>query len=261
MFAFLKRLFSPARLSVEAASFSACGPVRKDNQDHLMVRRKRLTFCVADGMGGGEGGAEASRIVCDELSSTVARYEDFGERVRACADAIRTANAAIRAHAAKAGYRQMGTTVALLALDGEDGRLGVVGHVGDSRVYRFRQGELTRLTHDHTLVGEFNRNPAARKLAGDLAARTSALAHVLTRAVGIEREVQPEWRKLDVRSGDVYLLCSDGVYNMVSDEQMREVLSVGGAARESVARIAGLVESAGATDNYSLIVVKTEGVR
>ena len=261
MFGFLKRLFRRSPLVVETASLSACGPVRSENQDHIMVRRKRLTFCVADGMGGGEGGAKASEIVCSDLAATVSRFQDFGERVRACAEAIRAANAHIRDFAKQAGYRQMATTVALLALDGSEGRVGVVGHVGDSRVYRYRDGQLTQLTHDHTMVGELSRSATGRKMASDLVTRANPLSHVLTRAVGIEREVQPEWRKIDITPGDIYLICSDGVYDMVADEGLRAALEEGGAAREIVARIEARVVAAGAADNYSLVVVRTEAVK
>ncbi len=253
-------LFPFCRPPVESASFSARGLVRRENQDRLMVRRARPTFCVADGMGGGEGGAEASRIVCSELSATVARHRNFGPRVRACADAVRTANARIRAFAERAGYRQMATTVALLALDAEDPSIGVVGHVGDSRVYRFRDGGLTCLTHDHTMAGELSRTAVTRAMADEIGCRRHPLAHVLTRAVGVGREVHPEWRKIDVRPGDRYLVCSDGVYDMVPDDALRAAFAAGGAPREVVRRVSREVVAAGAHDNYSLVVVDIRAV-
>ena len=98
-----------------------------------------------------------------------------------------------------------------------------------------------------------------RSLASEFGARTGALSHVLTRAVGIEEEVQPDWRKLDVHPGDVCMICSDGVYDMVPDEGIRAAIAAGGTAAEIAARIERLVLAEGAADNFTAIVVKIGG--
>ena len=134
---FLSRLFSSVRRRriLDVASLSACGLVRADNQDHFLVNRGRAFFCVADGMGGGEGGAEASDIVCRCIGKAVACRTPFPERVHRAAEAIRTANREIRAYAQKAGYRQMATTVTVFAVDERaKDPSAVIGYVGDSRV-------------------------------------------------------------------------------------------------------------------------------
>lgn len=261
LFKWIRNRLSRPACPLSAASLSERGLVRRDNQDHLFVRRTARSYCVADGMGGGEGGAEASRIVCSELASAVAASKDFADRVRGVAEAIHASNAKIREYAASAGYRQMATTVTVFLVDPEGGRVGVIGHVGDSRVYRFRKGSLVRLTHDHTIAGELGRSPAANALAGDMGGRRHVIAHVLTRAVGIEPEVQPDWRRIDIKPGDVFLLCSDGVYDMAMESGIEAAMAAGGSPRDIVRRIAADVVAAGAEDNYSMIVVKAEEAR
>jgi serine/threonine protein phosphatase PrpC len=259
LFKWIRRRFSRPSLHMSAASLSERGLVRRDNQDHIFVRRSARSYCVADGMGGGEGGAEASRIVCSALSSAVADNHDFAERVRGVAEAIHASNTKIREFAASAGYRQMATTVTIFLVDPGNCRSGVVGHVGDSRVYRFRKGSLVRLTHDHTLAGELERSAVANALAGDLGGRRHVIAHMLTRAVGLEKEVQPDWRKIDIKSGDWFLLCSDGVYDMVPDSKLEAAIAAGGMPHEVVRRIADEVVAAGAEDNYSMVIIRAGG--
>ncbi len=224
-----------------------------------MEDRRRLAFCVADGVGGGNGGAAASRIVCAELLSAVVRSVHFNERVRACKEAIRKANARILRYAERAGFRCMATTFAFLALDPDDTRRGIVGHAGDSRVYRFRDGEMSALTDDHTMAEELGKRAERGGFTGGNPACRHPLAHMLTRAVGSERDVCPEWREIDVRPGDAFLVCSDGVHGMISAERLRAAFLEGGAARKIASRIARDVGAAGAQDNYSLIVIKTRG--
>ncbi len=264
MLAFLKRLLDrrPAmRQRLDVATVSACGLVRPDNQDHFLVDDEHAFFCVADGMGGGEGGALASDIACRCLGDAAGRSSSFLARVQRVSEAIRTANAEIRNHARQAGYRQMATTVTALTIDPTDMTSAVIASVGDSRVYRFRGGALTQLTHDHTLAGELNRRGAMRGYAAGLDARVGSLSHVLTRAVGIEEDVQPDWRSIDVQEDDWYLLCSDGVYDMVSDEALSAAFAAGGSAADMAARLEGRVVAEGATDNYTLVVVRIGGAQ
>ena len=117
------------RFKVDVAFTSERGFVRKENQDHVIVDQKALVFCVADGMGGGEAGGEASDIVCRNVDSVLHDYAGFADRVRLVDEAIRRADGDIRSVAASAGYRQMGSTVAVLVSDGRR-ILGVVS-LGD----------------------------------------------------------------------------------------------------------------------------------
>ena len=190
------------RFKVDVASASECGLVRKDNQDHLVADPKTLVFCVADGMGGGEAGGEASDIICRSIGSALREHVGFADRVRLVDDAICRADGEIKAIAASAGYRQMGSTVAVLISDGK--RIAAVGNVGDSRVYRLRGGKLQQLTRDHTLTEAIlaNRPPQGVRPLADI--RALALSHVLTRAVGVGQDrLKVDWRKFDVKDGDV----------------------------------------------------------
>lgn len=264
MFAWVRKLVGLKRRHghhLEVAARSACGPVRSENQDHYLVNCARSFFCVADGMGGGEGGAKASEIVCETLGRAISRRASLPDLLKRAAEAIRRANAGIREYAHAAGYRQMATTVTVMAVATGRKPFGVIGYVGDSRVYRFRAGGVEQLTHDHTLAGELSRRGSMRGLVADLGGRVGALSHVLTRAVGIENEVQTDWKRIDLDVGDAYLLCSDGVYDMVPDDELGRIFGAGGSADEIAARLEEKILAAGARDNYTLIVIKVGGYR
>ena len=256
------KLFRRRRVRIDSAALSDRGLVRAENQDHVLVNRGRRFYCVADGMGGGDGGAKASEIVCRCLRAAVARRTDFAERLDRVRAALAQANADIRAYAARAGFtRQMASTAALLALDPGTCRQAVVGFIGDSRVYRLRDGGLVQLTRDHTIVRELNLQTAGRAVAAGLRDRSLAISHMLTRALGVQEEAVPEWGRIDVRRDDVFLVCSDGLYDAASEADIRGALAAGGAAKEIAARLARLAVAGGAGDNYSLVVVKIGGRR
>lgn len=235
---------------------SDCGLVRPENQDHLLVNRRALVFCVADGMGGGQGGSEASAAVCRCLADALRRRIGFGACARRVDAAIHQADQEVRAYATKAGFSQMGSTATVLAVDGESGRRAIVGNVGDGRVYRLRDGELRQLTNDHTVSSEMHRTVMPSSVRPFFDLRAAALSHVLTRAVGAGSRV--EWRKVDVREGDVFLVCSDGVHGVVPPVSLRGALSCG-RAKEAVSRLRALVLGGGAPDNFSAIVVRIGG--
>ncbi|MBQ6137478.1 MAG: serine/threonine-protein phosphatase [Kiritimatiellae bacterium] len=242
--------------TIESASLSDRGLVRADNQDHVVAYRGRASFCVADGMGGGEGGAKASELVCRHFVKAVVARRGFADRIRRVAEAIDRANADIRDFADGAGYRQMGSTVAALVLDEGASFQAIVAHVGDSRVYRYRAGVLEQLTRDHTMASELTRRACGATAAAALAGRTSVLSHVLTRAIGIEDTVKVDWRRVDFRAGDQFLVCSDGVYDMIDHDGIRKAFAQGGRPRDVVERLAAGVVRGGAADNYSIVVLR-----
>ena len=247
------------KFRVDVAYTSERGLVRKENQDHVIADPKALVFCVADGMGGGDAGGEASEIICRNVDSVLHDYASFADRVRLVDDAIRRADGDIRSVAASAGYRQMGSTAAVLVSDGR--RIAAIGNVGDSRVYRLRAGRLQQITKDHTLAEELAQH-SSRSARPVSDVHALALSHVLTRAVGVGLEpIKVDWHKVDVVEGDVLLLCSDGVHGFVPHPVLARALLAGGSAREIVDRIAALVVESGARDNYSAIVVKIGGAK
>ncbi len=264
MIGFLKKLCRHGtcrKVAYDVAVKSARGMVRPDNQDSLLSSPERSLFCVADGMGGGQGGAEASKIACRCLDESVKAGAHFADRVKAAAESIRSANEKIQEYAKKARYSKMATTVAILALDDEMDHGGIIAYVGDSRVYRKRSGELRALTHDHTLAGELSRRPSMHSMIARMGWRENQLSHVLTRAVGIEPEVQPDWRRIEVKNEDVYLICSDGVYDMVDDGSLSEVLSPGRSSEEMALELERRILDAGAADNYTMIILRIKEVK
>ena len=239
-------------------SLSEKGPVRKENQDHFHVSSDRRLFCVADGMGGGEGGAKASEIACSAVACGDDGARDFTSRISRISRSIIKANSDIRIYARQAGYRQMATTVTVLAFD-EKAQCAVIGYVGDSRVYRYRNGKLSQLTHDHTLAGELGRRTIPQSLLERFSAGADRLSHILTRAVGIEADIQTEWRKVDVQDGDMFLVCTDGVYDMAGEDGMAAAFATsGGVCKTAAEALADAIVAAGAMDNYTMIVVKAE---
>ena len=243
---------------VACVTASETGLVRKDNQDSLFVDAARTVFCVADGMGGGSEGATASRFVCEEVEKAVASATDFAARARAVDAAIGAANARILAYAEEKGFKQMGSTLAVLLIDPEDGRRAAICHIGDSRVYRVRRGSAELLTHDHTIGGQLSAFATGRQ-AVSLKSRANPLSHILTRAIGVDQEVAGEWRKIDVEDGDRYLVCSDGVHDVVSDSLVGEILTVERGLKAASKRLAEVVVRNGAPDNYTYLIIETGG--
>ena len=243
----------PAEQRFEAASLSACGLVRRQNQDNLLSLPQAGFFCVADGMGGGMGGEIASRIICDECAAA-AKPAAFltlpGEkRKEAVEAALQSANAKIREYADGHGFRSMGSTVAAALSDpSAPGRL-LLAHAGDSRIYRLRRGDLSLLTKDHTVGMELGGRVAVRAGETRPSDRKSPLAHILTRAIGIEYRARMEWGETDAKPGDRFLICSDGVHDMLADGDIREAMLGRRSPGEIARRLETGIIAAGAGDN------------
>ena len=245
-------------LALSACARTDRGLVREDNQDFFACEPAEGFLCVADGMGGGEGGALASQWCCDALEAACSEThgQSLEAREGAVAEALQQANARIRAFAQQNGYKTMGTTAVAFLLEPETGFRARAFHVGDSRLYRFRNGRLDLPTRDHTVGNELGRAMAssASDQARNLQARSNPLTHILTRAVGTELRARPEWRTVDVLRGDRYLLCSDGVHDMLDDKAIGAVLREAGSPASAVARLEAAVREAGAGDNYTILV-------
>jgi len=220
----------------DCASVSDTGLVRADNQDSFFVDPSRHVFCVADGMGGGAAGATASRILCEEVSRCRFGGLSPAEAAGTVDAAVGRANGRIRQIIATKGYAAMGTTMAVLLFCPDEPGLVAIGHVGDSRVYRKRGGVLKALTRDH---------------------RKSAFSHLLTRAVGMPDAFEVEWTQASVWKGDLWLVCTDGVHDMLPDSTISGILAHGGRTAAIAGRIAEAVRRAGARDNYTFCVIRT----
>ncbi len=239
------------------------GLVRRKNEDSTFADPSHGLFILADGMGGYDAGEVASQMATSLLSSKLQGIfqlhpeyaTDYkGEQSflqRTLVANVALINAAIYdASDHGSPFFGMGTTL-LTTIFCDDHVLSA--HVGDSRLYRLRNDELSLLTHDHSLVQE--------RLDGGLispeAARCADYRNLLTRAVGIDRQVEPELHVHQTEPGDVYLLCSDGLYDMVEETEMHRTLIT--HAGDLVATAGTLIELAneyGGEDNISVLLVK-----
>jgi serine/threonine protein phosphatase PrpC len=229
-----------------SAARTHAGCLRTSNEDRFLVRGEVGLWAVADGMGGHEDGSIASGLVMDSLASV-----DFGSQgaadVRVIEASLQESNGALQVRA-RGGI--MGTTiVALLA----NAREYVCLWAGDSRAYLRRDGKLTQITHDHSLVQRLV--DEGRLSAGD--ARTHPRLNVITRAVGAAPDLTLERRRAASQTGDLFLLCSDGLSGIVGDSEINDLLA---AAPLEVAAD-GLVELAlrrGAPDNVTVVLVRRQ---
>lgn len=230
---------------LEHAALSHEGRVRKNNEDAFCVRAADGLFVVADGMGGHENGEWASAAIVDTLQVTPLP-DDFDAASQAVAAALHRANATIHAEA-RARDLQMGSTVVALLI--RDGRFAVLW-VGDSRAYLRRDGQLVRISHDHTQVQEM----IDRGLLTVEDAEGHPMSHVLARAMGVRDVVEVDVIADEIESGDVFLLCSDGLMARVEDEEIATVLGEADADTR-VQRLVKLTLDRGAPDNVTVITI------
>ena len=223
------------------------GRVRTNNQDSYLADED--VWAVADGMGGHRGGEVASHIAIDVLSSSYEHASLEGLR-----EAARVANDAVFHQAADdPELRGMGTTlVAVAPVDTEDGEtsLGWV-NIGDSRLYRLRDGELEQISQDHSLVEEMVRDG---RISPD-EARHHPQRNILTRALGIDAQAIIDTGTIDPYDGDRFLLCSDGLFNEVDEGRMAATLRRLADAGEAAHELVRLALEGGGRDNITVVVV------
>jgi protein phosphatase len=241
----------PDLFDLRAGGRSDPGTKVTNNEDAMLVLEGEGLYVVADGMGGHAGGEIASQLAVEALANTFLDKKpvpllmlNVPPQATQLVQGIAAANEAIRSMAARTPWlSEMGTTVVAARFAPAQGRL-YVGHVGDSRCYRFRDGKLEQITRDHTM--------AEYGLSGKDARR-------LSRAVGSNGIVEADLAVLVPRDGDVYLLCSDGLTKTLSEEAIAEVLEQepdpDTAARELVAR----AREQRARDNVTVVVVRVSG--
>ncbi len=227
------------------------GRKRGNNEDSLLVDDARRLYAVADGMGGHASGETASRLAIETLVNASGLAMPPGDEVVAQAAlelAVREANRIVlRQAAAEPALRGMGTTLTALKLHGQ---FAVLAHVGDSRAYLLRENELRQLTTDHSLVAEHVR-AGVMTLAQ---ARTSPLRHVITRAIGIEQDFEVESSALPIQGQDRFLLCTDGLMELVEDNEIAEILKTAGP-KAAVERLIDLANERGGVDNITAVVI------
>jgi protein phosphatase len=235
--------------AAETISKTDTGRQRRDNEDNAFARAP--VFVVADGMGGAQAGEVASRLAIEAFQHELPESGTPEERLAAC---VRAANRTIyemsRSEHERAG---MGTTLTAAYLDDDD---LAIAHVGDSRAYLFRDQTLRRLTEDHSLVEELVRRG---KLTEEQAAEHPQRS-IITRALGPEPDVEVDTWTYPVQSGDVLLLCSDGLTSMISEEQIAQILSSTPSLERAAQRLIAAANEAGGRDNITVVLFSLEEV-
>ncbi|HEY7069469.1 MAG TPA: Stp1/IreP family PP2C-type Ser/Thr phosphatase, partial [Acidimicrobiales bacterium] len=224
------------------------GRVRSNNQDQYVARDDVGLWAVADGMGGHRGGEVASEIACDTIARSFDRHTMDG-----LVDAIEQANSAVfRAGANDPDLTGMGTTVVALAVvEHDQDELLAIANVGDSRAYRWSDGELDQLTTDHSLVADLVREGS---LSPDEAA-VHPQRNILTRVLGVYDDVPVDAFAVEPRHGDRYLLCSDGLFNEVPEDAIAAVLRRVPDPSDVADELVRQARDGGGRDNITVVVV------
>jgi serine/threonine protein phosphatase PrpC len=248
-----------AALPWEFAALTDKGRVRANNEDAIAFDPALGLAILADGMGGYNGGEVASGMAIALLQASFGRWLAHAGPIapsravrRALQAAVDEANDAIlEAGAANTQLQGMGTTLVVAAFGPQ--RV-IVGHVGDSRCYRLRDSKLEQLTRDHSLLQE-------QLDAGAITPKEAALSphrNLVTRAVGIERQVNLEMHEHNVRPNDLYLLCSDGLSEMVTDGQIFTVLLQESELSEKATLLVSIANENGGRDNVSVVLARAK---
>jgi len=237
---------SSAVTRYESASHSHVGMVRQVNEDACLDAVQAGLWAVADGMGGYAAGDFVSSLIVDTLRA-IPPEPSLPAYVQALRAGLEQANAAVRQETAQRGVGIMGSTLVLLAARGDS---ATCLWAGDSRLYRLREGQLEVISHDHSYVQEL----LDSRLLSEDEAREHPMANIVTRAVGTQDWLELSAVDLDVRPGDSFLLCSDGLTKTVEDHELREVLD-NASPYEVVRSLVHLGLTRGAPDNITAVVV------
>src|SRR5580698_887543 len=254
----------PTALPLVSCAVTHPGRQRKENEDTFGNFSDGRLFVVADGMGGHNAGAVASAMAVDAIETFFRSYHAEPHQVwphavdrslslaanllrigiKVANDRIRTAAAADRARA------RMGTTAVAMAIGEEQ---LAIAHAGDSRAYRFRGGSVTRLTRDHSVAEEMR---AARPEMTDEELATFAHRNVVTRSLGSKEELEPAVYVGRVQPGDIFLLCSDGLWGVVADGKMTTILRQALDLESACQQLVDAANAAGGPDNVSVLLVR-----
>jgi len=225
------------------------GRRRRRNEDAFVCEPP--LFAVADGMGGAQAGEVASRLAAESL-----REQELGDlsALEQAVELIREANRRVYTYSSEnASARGMGTTMTVALVEGS---IVTIGHVGDSRAYLLRDDQLTQLTQDHSLVAELVRSGRLSPKEAESHPRRS----VITRALGTDSDVEVDVFSLRGQDGDLFLLCSDGLTSMVSDEEIASLLVVArGDLGDAGKKLIAAANLAGGEDNITVVLFELEG--
>ena len=221
--------------------------LRKDNEDSYYINEACGLLVIADGMGGHEHGQLASSIAVNQFSGLTAGHCPEAFSLETMRDMFTAANEAVYRQQEALNSGIMGTTLTAVVLD--DNRM-YVGHVGDSRLYLFREGELIQLTMDHSYYAELLRQ------GNDSVQIGSGQKNILLKALGPEAEVDGQFLQQNLQAGDILLLCTDGLYNALGNAEMEQILSQNTGEDAMVQQMLHRALECGASDNLTAIVYR-----
>lgn len=207
---------------------------------------------VADGMGGHKGGDRASKIAIAAALSTYQSSRAQGKSSReAVEDALNNAAAKVYQEGMKNGdLKGMGTTLSILSIEDDQ---AAIGHIGDTRIYLVRGREMELITNDHSLVNE----QVQAGIMTEEEARTSSLRNIITRAIGHNEIVRPDYISLSINKNDMFLLCTDGLTNMLIDGEIVEIIN-NNTPPQAVVSLITEANRKGGDDNISVILMKID---
>lgn len=250
-------------MQVKAYGLTHVGRQRQHNEDSFLVEDNARLYLVADGMGGHAAGEIASRIAVDSISEFILHTKEddgtwphaYDEHYRRTTNrlmaAVRMANTRVlEAMRKDARLRGMGTTIVACMADNETMS---VAHVGDSRVYLIRGNQLSRITNDHSWVFE----QVQAGMLSEAEAEKHPLRNVITRALGGALQVTPDAQEIEIQSGDVFLLCSDGLTGMVPEEEILRIVSNHADLEDACQQLIDIANERGGLDNVTAVLVKT----
>jgi protein phosphatase len=251
-------------MKIRYAAKTDVGMKRTHNEDYFSLIEDEQLFLVADGMGGHASGEVASKMAAETISEFYQRTRDdedvtwpykmdrslsYVENRLVCA--IKLANLRIFETSCRdIRYKGMGTTIVSTLVVGDK---VYVGHVGDSRVYRIREGGIQQLTRDHSLLEDYKE---AKPDMTEEEERNFPHKNVITRALGMRETVQVDIRAHQIKSGDVYLLCSDGLSGMVPDDQISQITGNAKSLERAVAELVDAANRNGGTDNVTTLMLQ-----
>lgn len=241
-------------MSVKAFSITDIGKQRQLNQDYVFTSEVPIgslpnLFMVADGMGGYKAGEFASKCTVETIVNEVCLSSEKGT-IRLLTSAIQKANAKIRQKSTTdENYQGMGTTLVAATFDGK----GLcVANVGDSRLYIYSNG-IRQITTDHSLVEEMVRMGGLERAK----ARTHPDKNIITRAIGVVEQVDIDFFEVDqINSGDIVLMCSDGLSNMIEDSEMERIIGGAGTLEEKANMLIAAANQNGGRDNIAVILME-----
>jgi protein phosphatase len=251
-------------MKIRYAAKTDVGMKRTHNEDYFSLIEDEQLFLVADGMGGHASGEVASKMAAETIGEFYQRTREdedatwpykmdrslsYVENRLVCA--VKLANLRIFETSCRdIRYKGMGTTIVSCMVSGDK---AYVGHVGDSRVYRIRGGAIAQITRDHSLLEDYKE---AKPDMTEEEERNFPHKNVITRALGMRETVQVDIKAHQIQSGDLFILCSDGLSGMVPDEQILYVASNAKSLERAVAELVDAANRAGGTDNVTTLLLQ-----